>query len=267
MKTVPRWHDRLKEIPSAFQQILFPPDIAEVAQDQEWCDVVIAGEKRRIRFHDYHKIYEIPGLYEELFYKRLKCCSPSRTVALLMDVLADNDDKAEDLRVLDLGAGNGMVGDELCSHDVKEIFGIDIVPEAKTATNRDRAGVYKAYFVADLTDTPEGVEEVLRAGRLNCLATVAALGFGDIPAQAFVKALDLIETPGWVALTIKEDFLRERDSSGFCEMIRRLSRYEIIQTQAYRRFRHRKSVSGKSLHYVALVAKKLRDLTDDFFHA
>ena len=75
----------------------------------------------------------------------------------------------------------------------------------------------------------------------------------------------MIETPGWIAFTIKEDFLRERDTSGFSQLVRRLSRDEIIQTQAYRRFRHRISMTGEALHYVAVVARKLHDVPDEFF--
>ena len=261
----PRWRGRLTEIDSDVEDIVFPSAGADVTQDEEWCNVVVAGENRHIRFHDYHEIYQIPGLYESLFYERLECCSPSRTVALLLDVLSDTDQSAAALRVLDLGAGNGMVGDELHSRDASPIVGIDIVPEAKQAAERDRDGVYDSYFVADLTDLTEEVEEKLRAQKLNCLTTVAALGFGDIPPEAFIKALDLIETPGWVAFTIKEDFLRERDTSGFSQLVRRLSRDEIIQTQAYRRFRHRVSMTGESLHYVAVVARKLHDVPDEFF--
>ncbi|MGH3822900.1 MAG: methyltransferase, partial [Pseudonocardiaceae bacterium] len=48
----------------------------DLAQDEEWCEVVVEGERRRIRFHDYHEIYSIPGLYERLFYDTLGCESP-----------------------------------------------------------------------------------------------------------------------------------------------------------------------------------------------
>ena len=95
-------------------------------------------------------------------------------------------------------------------------MGIDIFQEAKEAAERDRPGVYDDYLVRDLTDLPEPDEERLRQRNFNCLVTVAALGFGDIPPAAFVKALDLIDTPGWIAFNIKEDFLCERDDTGFC---------------------------------------------------
>ena len=51
---------------------------------------------------------------------------------------------------------------------------------------------------------------------------------------------------------------------GFLPLIRRLVREEIIQFQAYRRYRHRLSITGKPLYYVAVVARKLEDVPDHF---
>jgi len=261
-RTDPCWISRMAEIAPGFDDIHLPQNDGGLSQDREWCEVIVDGVARRIRFHDYGKLYQIPGLYEGLFYERLECCSPSRVVGLFEDVLEDVEDEEPDLRVLDVGAGNGMVGDELLSCGAEVIVGIDIIEQARQATLRDRPEVYSDYVVADLTDLSEQVEERLRRAKLNCLSTVAALGFGDIPPAAFLKALDLIDTPGWLAFNIKEDFLCERDGTGFCRLIRQLAREEIIQAQAYRRYRHRLSITGKPLHYVAMVARKRKDVPD-----
>jgi hypothetical protein len=257
------WPERLAQIDSKVDAIRMPDSHrGDITQDAEWCEVVVDGREHRIRFHDYDEIYKIPGLYEEIFYKNLKCCSPSRVAALLGDVIRDFQQDPSELRVLDVGAGNGMVGDELDARSVPTIVGIDILPEAKEAAQRDRPGVYDDYLATDLTNLPEQQEKRLRDFQFNCLTTVAALGFGDIPPDAFSKALDLIEVPGWAAFTIKEEFLHEEDRSGFAGLIRELSRQRIIQIQAYRRFRHRQSITGKPLYYVAMVARKLANLPD-----
>lgn len=261
----PQWRHRFSQMESPIEAIRFPKvEGKEIAQDEEWFEVVTGEKTWKLRCHDYHEIYKVRGLYEQLFYECLQCCSPSRVARLLEDVLHDFDDDMQDLRVLDVGAGNGMVGDELCARNIDAIVGIDIVQEAKEATQRDRPEVYDDYLVSDLTDLPEQDEERLRQKKLNCLVTVAALGFGDIPPAAFAKALDLIDTPGWMAFNIKEDFLCERDDSGFSQLIRRLIREDIIQFQAYRRYQHRVSITGKPLHYVAVVARKLKDVPDHF---
>jgi SAM-dependent methyltransferase len=258
----PCWLSRMNEIPTPVDEIRMP-SVQGLPQDREWCEAVMNGRRRRLRFHDYGELYRVPGLYEKLFYECLECCSPSRVASLLEDVMTDFEANPEELRVLDVGAGNGMVGDELAARGAERIVGVDIIQEARDAADRDRPDVYGDYLVTDLTDLPEAQEERLRRENFNCLTTVAALGFGDIPPKAFAKALDLTTTPGWLAFNIKEDFLNERDSTGFCRLIRQLCRDEVIQIQAYQRYRHRLSVTGEPLYYVAVVARKLKDLPDD----
>ena len=256
------WRKRYSTIRSEVQDIILPdPRVVNgVSQDQEWCDVLIHDERQRIRFHDYADIFQVPGLYEGLFYDRLECCSPNRIVNLLADVSTELGDDPGEFKVLDVGAGNGMVGDELNELGVDSVVGIDLIPEARAATRRDRPGLYSDYYVADLTDMPGDTERALNEQEFNCLTTVAALGFGDIPPAAFLNALSLIATPGWLAFNIKEDFLREDDSSGFSRLVRQLSREEFIQTQCYRRYQHRVSASGRPLYYVAMIARKLKDI-------
>ncbi len=247
-------------------EIRFPSERG-LDQDEEWCEVRLdpdSDDWHRIRFHDYHEVYTVPGLYEAIFYELLECSSPKRVAGLLEDVLSDHKDEPNDLKVLDLGAGNGMVGEELKSRGARKIVGIDIIPEAKEATLRDRPKVYEDYLVTDLTDLPERQEEHLRRTDLNCLSTVAALGFGDIPADAFIKGLDIIDTPGWLAFNIKEDFIHEQDTSGFSQLIRRLSRQRVIRIEAWRRYCHRLAITGEPLYYVAMVARKLEDLPDEY---
>jgi hypothetical protein len=257
------WQKRLERIDGEVKYIHLPDAADGVDQDEEWCEITVKGEKRRIRFHDYADIFRIPGLYEELFYDHLECCSPSYISNLLASVVREYGEYPVGLRVLDVGAGNGMVGDELRDLDVQSIVGIDIIPEAKEAADRDRPDVYDDYRIMDLTDLPEDDEERLRRHNANCLTTVAALGFGDIPPLAFAKALDLIATPGWLAFNLKEDFLSEQDTSGFSRLIRRLNRDGYIQTMCYRRYQHRISISGDRLFYVAVIARKLKDLDND----
>lgn len=264
------WRNRLNEISNHVEQIHLPGQNGNhrrVDQDQEWCEVITEGEKRRIRFHDYDRIFEIPGLYEELFYKKLKCCSPSYVTRLLDDVVSEFGDDISEFRVLDLGAGNGMVGDELAELGVGSVIGVDLIDEAREATQRDRPELYDDYLVADLTELSERQTERLKDSKINCLTSVAALGFGDIPPLAFLNAMGVVSAPGWLAFNIKEDFLREGDSTGFQRLIRQLSRDEYLQVQCYRRYRHRVSMAGEPLYYVAMVAKKLRPVEPELIKA
>ena len=119
------------------------PSTAErgLDQDEEWCRVRIDGRERTIRFHDYHEIYDVPGLYERIFHDHLECRSPAEVVGLLGERLrADRADPAQ-LSVLDVGAGNGIVGQELRALGVRALVGVDILPQAAAAAARDRPGV------------------------------------------------------------------------------------------------------------------------------
>jgi hypothetical protein len=237
---------------SISHQVRFPDAERELRQDEEWCEVLEDGEWRRIRFHDYSEIYDVPGLYEHLFYERLRCQSPGVVSGLLGDCVEREGVEPASLKVLDLGAGNGMVGEALCERGFGEVVGVDICPEAGEAVERDRPGVYADYFVCDLLDPPAALEDA----DFGAMTSVAALGFGDVPPEVFSAAFDLVEDGGWVGFTIKEDFLDDEDRSGFADLIGDLLGSGAIEEQGRRRYRHRLDVNGDALHYVAIAGVK-----------
>lgn len=230
-------------------------------QEEEAFEFEHDDSRRKLRIHDYADIYGVPGLYEALVYDTLQCTSPTRLADLLDRVLVDWPHDPSDLRVLDVGAGNGMMARELRRIGVGHIVGLDLLPEAAAAARRDQPGVYDSYVVADLTGLPDDAERHLRRSQFNCLVTVAALGFGDIPPEAFATAFNLVAPGGWVAMSIKEDFLDPReDGSGFARLLRSLIDDGFIRIQAHHRYCHRLSIEGEQLFYVALVARKMADL-------
>lgn len=238
------------------------PNDPNLSQDEEWIEVEVDGRWQRHRLHDYHELYQIPGLYEGLYNRLLRCSSPLRVVSLLNEAMNEAGENAEDLRVLDLGAGSGLVGYELQNLNVDVVVGADIIEEARMATWRDRPWCYDDYFISDFTNIDEETEKAIRSYDLNALTCVAALGFGDIPTKAFVQAMDLIQTPGWLAFNIKEMFVQEKDVSGFDALIRQLAREDVIRIESYRRYQHRVSCAGEPLYYIAMVARKLQEIPD-----
>lgn len=219
---------------------------------------MLEGEAwRRIRFHDYARIFERRGLYEHLFYGLLECDSPRRVVGLLDEVRREARDAAGPLRAIDLGAGNGIVAEQLRQVGAEKILGIDILPEAREAALRDRPHVYTDYLVADLCAPPADVVGRIRELRPNVLVCVAALGFGDIPPAAYYQAASQIPNGGLLAFNIKEEFLDERYTHGFSELIRRMMREKVVRIEATRRYCHRLSAAGEPIFYTAMVATKL----------
>ncbi len=237
------------------------PD-GKLGQDKEWCVVKFNGSEKRIRFHDYHEIYVYPGLYETIFYDKLKCSSPAKVCRLLRHELEKFSSDPAKLHVLELGAGNGMVAERLQQMGIRTIVGVDIIEEALQAAYRDRPRVYKAYHVADLTDLNPSVRIQLEAEKFNALVSVASLGFGDIPVKAFAEAFNMISKGGWLAINIKETFLTDTDPTGFSALIRNMLHTGILRLQIQERYQHRLATSGHPLHYMALVAVKNRDIPE-----
>jgi hypothetical protein len=230
-----------------------------VSQDREWCRVVVDGDERTIRFHDYHEIYAVPGLYEMIFHEHLKCRSPAEVVGLLGEQLQAAGEDPAGLSAIDVGAGNGLVGEALRGLGARALVGVDIIPEAAAAAERDRPDVYDDYVVCDLTTLDDDDRDRLCAEAPNCLTTVAALGFDDMPPDAFEQAFDLIPDGGWVAFNIKADFLDGDDSTGFRKLIARMIGSGVLEECARRRYRHRLSMTRDPLDYVAMVGRKRRE--------
>lgn len=249
-------------------RIQFPAtDVRELSQDEVYFYLIAGNEKTRLRLHDYDRIYEIPGLYEQVVYERLRCQSPSTVANVLKYALSQSDQRFSELRVLDFGAGNGVAGEELKQHGVSRLVGVDIIPQAEAATERDRPGTYDAYYVADFCNLSAEERDEIGSWSFNVLVSVAALGFGDIPARAFVTALNIINDDGWVAFNIKESFLDRRDESGFSRLIRELIFSKYLDLYHLQRYQHRLSIEGQPLFYFALGGKKTAHVPDSFLES
>lgn len=248
-------------------RIQFPRvDINQLSQSETYFYLIDKdGKKSKIKFHDYDKIYSIPGLYEQLFYDRLKCTSPIKVTNILKIAVDQSNEDFYGLRVLDLGAGNGMVGEALVKYGVSRLVGVDIIPEAKQAMERDRPQFYDAYYISDFCLIEPETRDEFETWSLDCLVTVAALGFGDIPPRAFMNAFNIINQKGWIGFNIKETFLDESDQSGFSRMIRDLILSEYLDIHHLERYRHRLSINGEPLYYFALAGKKNADIPVEYF--
>ncbi|MDH5178096.1 MAG: methyltransferase domain-containing protein [Gammaproteobacteria bacterium] len=246
-------------------RIQFPKsESSSLNQDEAYFYLQEQDQQRKIRFHDYDKIYNVQGLYEQIFYDRLKCNSPEKVATVLEASLKQTDDNLSELRVLDFGAGNGMMGEELKKHGVSRLIGVDIIPEAYTATVRDRPGLYDAYYVEDFTQLSLEQKENIASWQCDCMVTVAALGFGDIPTMAFIEAFNIITEQGWIAFNIKETFFDAADESGFSRLIRELIFSSYLDVYHIERYRHRLSIEGEPLYYFTIAGRKNADIPVEF---
>jgi DNA-binding MarR family transcriptional regulator/2-polyprenyl-3-methyl-5-hydroxy-6-metoxy-1,4-benzoquinol methylase len=241
-------------------EVALPVPDKSLPQDAEWCVVRVGDEWRRVRFHDYDELYSVPGLYERVIYDILECDSPRVICRLLGRQLAADGVSPSGLRVLDLGAGNGIVAEELGSLRAKFMVGVDIIDEAAEAAQRDRPGLYDNYHVIDMTRLSRSEQQELEAYRFNCLTCVAALGFGDIPIEAFTQAYNLIEPDGWIAFNIKDAFLGTKDQSGFADLIDSVIESGVLEVRCKERYAHRLGTDREPLYYYGIVGHKRADI-------
>ncbi len=247
-------------------RIQFPhSDAQDLSQDE--VSFVLHTDKgpETIRFHDYDVIYDHPGLYEQLFYDRLKCQSPAKVASILASAVHQAGEAPTTLRVLDLGAGNGIMGEELRRLGVARVVGADIIPEARDAYLRDRPGLYDDFLVCDLTDLEDSTREELHGWSFDCLTTVAALGFGDIPPAAFVNAFNMVADGGWVAFNIRDTFLDHTETTEFSRTVRELVFTDYLEIHHLERYRHRLSIDGEPLFYYAIAGRKTAEVPVDMF--
>ena len=136
------------------------------------------GTRERIVLHDYSRVYAVPGLYEEVVQHQLNCASPQTLAATLADAVTEAGASMQELRVLDVGAGNGVVGEELHARGAQVVAGTDGVVAAREAARRDRPELYEVYAIAGVDEvTPE---QLVTEHGLNALTSAGALGIGHV---------------------------------------------------------------------------------------
>lgn len=213
------------------------------------------GRRERFRLHEYARVYAVPGLYEEVVQRRLQCASPSTLADRLVACAGEAGVAAGDLRVFDLGAGNGVVGEELRARGAGTLVASDNVAAAREAALRDRPGLYAEYLVGDTDDLPQ-VAELIRAHELNGLVAAGALGLGHVSADSFHRLWSAFAAEAWFAVSVHEDLVKP-GASDFGDYLGEFERRgdwgEIVLRE---RFPHRLTMSGEPIHYVAIVARK-----------
>lgn len=212
------------------------------------------GRADRMRLHEYERVYAVPGLYEEVVQRRLECASPAKIAGDVVAAAAVAGDAASDLRVFDLGAGNGVVAEELSARGAAAFVGLDNIAAAREAAERDRPGLYAEYLVGDLADHPR-VPGAIDEHGLDCLVAVGALGMGHISAASFDAAWRRFPAGAWLGVTIPEGLAAPgaSDFGDYLEEETSVGRLEVLEQE---RYRHRLLMDGSEVFYVAIVGRR-----------
>jgi hypothetical protein len=212
------------------------------------------GEEEIIHLHDYARIYAVPGLYEQIVQRELGCRSPllaARGLSLAFDRL--KIDPAQS-KLLDLGAGTGIVGELAGRLGVGTLVGVDALAAARAACLRDRPGIYREYLVGDLAAPAPELLARLRARRPTALISAGALGGTHAPPAALLNALALLPVGAPVVFTIDERWMHTDRPGGFRAPMSRLLTSGRLRLLRRSRFQHRLSTTGTAIHYELIVA-------------
>jgi SAM-dependent methyltransferase len=225
------------------------------APDEEAFEVTFGdGHVERFTMHDYGRVYAVPGLYEEVVQRMLACATPDRVARLLAGGAAALDRPLRDVRVLDLGAGNGVSGAALAAAGMRPVVAIDVEPAARDATLRDRPGLYELVLTADVAQLAPEDAAAIRALRPNALTLVGALGNdhvgpGDLQAAARLLAEDALVA---YAYPEYEDDVALRAALADLGDVAELGRERYV---------HRRTASGGQRTWEAAVVRLIRRTT------
>ena len=212
------------------------------------------GESREVVLHDYATVYSVPGLYEEVVQGRLRCASPATVAEALVEAAATLGTAPGDLRAFDLGAGNGVVGEEMTARGVTVVVGADGIPEARDAAHRDRPGMYAHYLVGERLESAE-VARLVRDERLTALVAAGAVGEGHVPVDSLAELWSTFPPGSVLALTLKDGGAETGDHD-VTDVEAMLAGFDDTTVVVRRRFRHRLSMAGTELYYLVIAAVK-----------
>ena len=211
------------------------------------------GDEVIVHLHDYSRLYETAGLYEQIVQELLGCCSPEVAASGLSHAIDALGIERDHLRLLDLGAGTGLVGALVRDLGVGVVIGVDALPAARAACLRDRPGTYCDYLVGDLADpAPDLIARIQRL-RPGGLIAAGSLGGTHAPASALLCALDMLPIGSPVVFTVDERWTRIDGDGGFRSAIAELvgsCRLVILERS---RFQHRVTTTGAPVYYELIV--------------
>lgn len=234
--------------------IRFPTDENELPDIEEYFYLLTqTGQERRLRIHDYVEVYQIPRLYEYLVCEKLQYQAPQVISKLLIEQTTRDRINVNDLSILDVGAGNGISGKALADLGVTSIFGLDIIPESAQATQRNYPGVYQQYYVEDLTCLSEQTDRELKNKKLNVLLMSGSLY--HLPFKALCSALSLLDTEGWLAVTVRTSGMKQIKSGNTRYLFEKLVNRKALEIIAKKDYQQRLTISGKPIMGVAIIAK------------
>ena len=209
------------------------------------------GRVERFTMHDYGRVYAVPGLYEEVVQRMLGCATPDRVAALLAAAARRIGRDPGDVRVVDLGAGNGVSGEALAAAGLRPVVAIDTEPQARPATLRDRPGLYELVLTGDAATLTGAERDAVRALRPSALTLVGALGNDHVGLAGLSAAAGLLGEDALVAYAYPE----YEDDAAILAALRALGEVAELERD---RYVHRRTAAGGERVWEAAAARLIR---------
>ncbi len=179
-------------------------------------------------------------------------------------VVLKTGETLDSFRVLDIGAGSGLVGEKLYKNGITDIVGINLLEEAIDAINREQPGIYRDCYAMDMSDISKQKYSQLQKEKFNILTCGSALDFSDIPPLGFAAAYNLLVPDAWFVVNIKgvKDFFdTNSDSNGnIASFIRYLVSNKIASVTRNESYQHRIAINQRPIIYTAVLGRKLDNI-------
>jgi len=209
------------------------------------------GQVKVIKSWDYVFIYSIPYLYGKLFCDLLGYKGFQELGDLL---LKHAPERFKGLQVLDVACGSGLMGKflkEASPLKIESIVGVDVLPEAITALNRDYPNIYDSAFVI----SKEIDFQHLRNYSFNCLSICG--GANQVKLEEIKKYINCLSNGAYVVFNLRiedKENTRKRildwmdKELSFCESKiynhRQLGNGSIVRHEAFLYEKIKKHTSG-----------------------
>ena len=241
------------------REVALPDAASQNGKEAGYCLVDDGGTWRQVRLRGDARLWEWPSIYERLVRTLLRGNAPGAVSHLLDRQLRAAGKRAADLRAIDLGAGNGWMGEELSSLGIPMIIGVDASSAAAAAAERDHPDVYQSYLLLDMRRLSEGQRDDLMNYDFNCLVCVDALAADEPAPNAFAEAFNLLAPDGWVAFHLNGETAEGGRDSRFARIVHRMIQSGSMNVATQQRYRHRFTTYGAPLVHVSVIARKVRD--------
>ncbi|MGB1205925.1 MAG: methyltransferase domain-containing protein [Chitinophagales bacterium] len=217
------------------------------SQGNEWFKIRLSnGQEKELTTWDYKEIYAYPHLYKMLYSDLLGYGVFEALGRLLFEYAPRTCDE---LRVLDVACGSGLMGKFLKEKSpiiVKNLVGVDILPEALAALQRDNPNIYNE---TQLVTKVEALH-FSTIDTFNCLCICG--GANHIKLTEMQQYLNLIEKEAYIVFNLLADKTHHKRT----DVLNWFSENENLIFCKSNIYKHRNLMNGKAVFHEAFLFQK-----------